>query len=136
MERITYRITLDAHKNGIQRTLQGFETADNMARRISVNIMSKGDTYEIPSNNVTALIYVTTPDATEPSINEYIIYDFGTFYRQKMRTSAGITAVFFHTSAHFINYTLRLRKGSCGVIKINHWRMISEYLIDLVANAD
>ena len=73
MERITYRITLDAHKNGIQRTLQGFETADNMARRIAVNLMANGDTYEIPSNNVVALMYVTMPGTTEPSINECTI---------------------------------------------------------------
>lgn len=81
MERITYRITLDTHKNGIQRTLQGFETADKMARRIVVNLMSSGDTYEIPSDHVVAMVYVTTPNAKEPSINECavegntIVYD-------------------------------------------------------------
>ena len=81
MERITYRITLDTHKNGIQRTLQGFETADKMARRIAVNLMSGGDTYEIPSDHVVAMVYVTTPNAEEPSINECtvegntIVYD-------------------------------------------------------------
>lgn len=81
MERITYRITLDAYKNGIQRTLQGFETADNMARRIAINLTAGGDTIEIPSDHVTAMMYVTTPNATEPSINaceidnNTVIYD-------------------------------------------------------------
>lgn len=81
MERITYRITLDAYKNGIQRTLQGFETADNMARRIAINLTAGGDTIEIPSDHVTAMMYVTTPNATGPSINaceidnNTVIYD-------------------------------------------------------------
>ena len=73
MEQIIYRITLDAHKNGIQRTLQGFETADNMARRIAINLTAGGDTYEIPYDHVTALIYITEPSAKEPSINECAI---------------------------------------------------------------
>ena len=81
MERITYRITLDAHKNGIQRTLQGFETADKMSRRIAINLVASGDAYEIPLDHVVAMMYVTTPSANEPSINECtiegdtIIYD-------------------------------------------------------------
>lgn len=75
MERITYRITLNTHKNGIQRTLQGFETADNMSRRIAINLVSSGDTFEIPLDHVTAMMYVLTPDATEPSINECKIED-------------------------------------------------------------
>lgn len=75
MERITYRITLDSHKNGIQRTLQGFETADNMSRRISINLVASGDTHEIPFDHVTAMMYVTTPGAEEPSINQCIIDD-------------------------------------------------------------
>ena len=91
MERITYRITLDAHKNGIQRTLQGFETADNMARRIAVNLVANGDTYEIPSGNVVALMYVTTPDATEPSINECTIDGNTIVYDVLPITKEGIT---------------------------------------------
>ena len=81
MERIIYRITLDTHRTGIQRTLQGFETADKMARRISVNLVASGDTFEIPMTNVVAMMYVTTPNATEPSVNacaidgNTIIYD-------------------------------------------------------------
>ena len=75
MERITYRITLDTHKNGIQRTLQGFETEDKMIRRISINLTSSGDTFEIPFDHVYAMMYVTPPNAVEPSINQCVIED-------------------------------------------------------------
>lgn len=81
MERITYRITLDAYKNGIQRTLQGFETADNISRRIAINLTSAGDTFELPSNNLVAMMYVTIPGVDAQSINHCtienntIIYD-------------------------------------------------------------
>lgn len=81
MERIRYRITLDTHRTGIQRTLQGFETADKMSRCIVVSLTASGDTFEIPLDNVVAMMYVTTPNASEPSINECtidgntIIYD-------------------------------------------------------------
>ena len=81
MERIVYRKTLDVHKNGIQFTLQGFETADNMARKIEISLMASGDTIDIPLEQITAMMYVTTPSATEPSINactikgNTIIYD-------------------------------------------------------------
>lgn len=73
MEQITYRITLDTHRNGIQRTLQGFETADNMSRRIAVNLVAGSDTFEIPLDHVVAVMYVTPPDTTEPSVNECTI---------------------------------------------------------------
>lgn len=91
MERITYRITLDTHKNGIQRTLQGFETADNMARRIAVNLVAGSDTYEIPLDHVVAMVYVTTPNATEPSINECIIEDNTIIYDVLPIVEEGIT---------------------------------------------
>ena len=91
MERINYRITLDAHKSGIQRMLQGFETADDMARRISVNLVAGGDTYEIPQNNVAAVVYVTTPDSTEPSINDCTIEGNTIIYDVLPIAEAGIT---------------------------------------------
>ena len=81
MERIVYHKTLDVHKNGIQFTLQGFETADKMARSIEISLMASGDTIDLPLERVVAMMYVTTPNATEPSINECtikgntIIYD-------------------------------------------------------------
>ena len=73
MERIVYRKSLDAHKNGIQFTLQGFETADNMSRVIEIGIMASGDTIDIPLEGVVAMMYVTTPSSTEPSINHCAI---------------------------------------------------------------
>lgn len=91
MERIIYRITLDSHKTGIQRTLQGFETADNMARTIAVNITASGDTYEIPLDNVVAMMYVTTPNASEPSINECRIEDNTIYYDVLPIVEEGIT---------------------------------------------
>ena len=91
MERINYRITLDSHKTGIQRTLQGFETADNMARTIAVNITASGDTYEIPLDNVVAMMYVTTPNASEPSINECRIEDNTIYYDVLPIVEEGIT---------------------------------------------
>lgn len=91
MERIVYRITLDSHKTGIQRTLQGFETADNMARTIAVNITASGDTYEIPLDNVVAMMYVTTPNASEPSINECRIEDNTIYYDVLPIVEEGIT---------------------------------------------
>lgn len=75
MERITYRKTLDVHKNGVQFILQGFDTADNMSRSIEVSLMANGDTIDFPSEKVVAMIYVTTPSAAEPSINECTIKD-------------------------------------------------------------
>lgn len=90
MERITYRITLDGFKNGIQRQLQGFETADNMSRRIEINLVSGGDTYEIPSDHVVALMYVTTPGC-ESSVNECTIRNNTIVYDVEPIVTEGIT---------------------------------------------
>lgn len=75
MERIIYRKTLDLHKNGIQFTLQGFQTADNMSRTLELSLMASGDTIDLPLEQLMAVMYVTTPNATEPSINECVIKD-------------------------------------------------------------
>jgi hypothetical protein len=91
MERITYRITLDTFKTGIQRTLRGFETADNMSRRISIGLVAGSDTYEIPLDHVTAVMYVTTPNATEPSIHDCVIEDNTIVYDMLPITTEGIT---------------------------------------------
>ena len=91
MERITYRITLDAHKNGIQRTLQGFETGDNLSRRIAIGLMASGDTYEITLDHVMAMMYVTTPNSKEPSINECTIEDNTIVYDVLPIVEEGIT---------------------------------------------
>lgn len=75
MEMIIYRKTLDLHKSGVQFTLQGFQTADKMARRLEISLMASGDTIDIPLEQVEAIMYVTTPNAAEPSINECTIKD-------------------------------------------------------------
>lgn len=72
MERITYRKTLDVHKTGVQFTLQGFETADKMARTIEIDLMANGDTVELPVEKVVAMMYVKTP-STLVSVNECTI---------------------------------------------------------------
>lgn len=91
MDKITYNKTLDAHKNGIQFTLQGFETADNMSRRIEISLMASGDTYDLPLEGVEALMYITTPSAKEPSIAECTIKDNVIAYDVLPIVEAGIT---------------------------------------------
>lgn len=91
MERITYRKTLDVHKNGIQFMLQGFETADNMSRVIEISLMASGDAIDLPLENITAAMYVTTPSATEPSINECTIKDNKIMYEVLPLVEEGIT---------------------------------------------
>ncbi len=91
MEKITYRKTLDVHKNGIQFTLQGFETNDNMSRRIEISLMASGDTYDLPLEGVVALMYITTPNADEPSIEECTIKDNTIVYDVLPIVEEGIT---------------------------------------------
>lgn len=75
MERIIYRKTLDLHKSGVQFTLQGFQTADNMARTLELSLMASGDTIDLPLEQLMAVMYVTTPNAIEPSITDCKIKD-------------------------------------------------------------
>ena len=91
MERITYRITLDAFRTGVQRTLQGFETADKLSRRIVVSLSAGNGMYEIPANNVIAMVYIRTPNSTEPSINDCTIEDNTIIYDMLPITEEGIT---------------------------------------------
>lgn len=91
MERIVYRKTLDVHKNGVQFTLQGFETADKMSRRIEISLMASGDTIDIPLEQIKAMMYVTTPYATEPSINDCTIKDNKIIYDVLPIVEEGIT---------------------------------------------
>lgn len=91
MEKIIYRKTLDVHKNGIQFTLQGFETADKLARRIEINLTASGDTYELPLEGVEALMYITTPNSEEPSIEKCTIKDNTIVYDVLPIVEEGIT---------------------------------------------
>ena len=86
-----YRKTLDVHKNGIQFTLQGFETADRMSRKIEISLMASGDTIDFPLEQTVALMYVTTPNATEPSIHECTIKDNVVVYDVLPIVEEGIT---------------------------------------------
>ena len=93
MERITYRKTLDVHKNGSQFLLQGFETADNLSRVIEISLMASGDAIDFPLERIVALMYVTTPGATEPSVNECTIKDNKVVYEVLPIVVEGITTM-------------------------------------------
>ena len=81
MELLTYRFSLDTHKNGVQRTLQGFNTGDNISRRLIISLVENEESYALPLDNIVAAMYVKRPSQTDPSINEctidgnQIIYD-------------------------------------------------------------
>ena len=91
MEKIIYRKTLDVHKNGVQFLLQGFETADNMSRVIEISLMASGDAIDFPLERMVAMMYVTTPGVTEPSINKCSIKCNKVIYEVLPITEEGIT---------------------------------------------
>lgn len=93
MERIVYRKTLDVHKNGVQFMLQGFETADVMSRVIEIGLMASGDAIDFPLESLVAMMYVTTPGVTEPSINECTIKDNTIVYDVLPIVKEGITTM-------------------------------------------
>ena len=88
-----YRKTLDVHKNGVQFMLQGFQTADNMSRVIEISLMASGDAIDFPLEQVEAMMYVTTPNATEPSINKCTIKDNKVVYDVLPIVEEGITTM-------------------------------------------
>jgi hypothetical protein len=93
MELITYRKTLDVHKNGSQFLLQGFQTADNISRCIEISLMASGDAIDFPLERIVAMMYVTTPNAKEPSINECTIKDNKVVYNVLPIVEEGITTM-------------------------------------------
>lgn len=122
MERITYRKTLDVHKNGIQFMLQGFETADNMSRVVEISLMASGDAIDFPLERIVAMMYVTSPGATEPSINECIIKDNKVVYEVLPLTVEGITTMqlkLIETSPEGAKSVLASPKFSVEVTKSN-----------------
>ena len=122
MERIVYRKTLDVHKNGIQFTLQGFETADKMSRRIVISLMASGDTIDLPLEQITAMMYVTTPNAIEPSINECTIKDNTIIYDVLPIVEEGITEMqlkLIETSVGGAKSVLATPKFVVEVVKSN-----------------
>lgn len=93
MNKIIYRLTLDTHKNGIQKTLQGFQTADNNTRRIVISLVAGGDSYEFDGSNTTAIAYVTTPNTTIPNTYDCTIKDNSIIYDVPSITEEGISEV-------------------------------------------
>ena len=93
MEQIKYRKTLDVHKNGTQFLLQGFETADKLSRVIEISLMASGDAIDFPLERIVAMMYVTTPGATEPSINECTIKDNKVVYEVLPIIEEGLTTM-------------------------------------------
>ena len=93
MEQIKYRKTLDVHKNGTQFLLQGFETADKLSRVIEISLMASGDAIDFPLERIVAMMYVTTPGATEPSINECTIKDNKVVYEVLPVVEEGLTTM-------------------------------------------
>lgn len=93
MEQITYRKTLDVHKNGIQFLLQGFETADRLSRVVEISLMASGDAIDFPLERITAMMYVTTPNAKEPSVNACTIKDNKVVYEVLPIVEEGITTM-------------------------------------------
>lgn len=69
MEQLTYRFSLDTHKNGVQRTLQGFETGDNISRKLIVSLVEGDNDFDLPLDNVVAVMYVKRPSQSSPSVN-------------------------------------------------------------------
>lgn len=89
MEKITYRKTLDVHKNGTQFTLQGFQTADKMSRVIEISLMASGDAIDFPLEGIQAVMYVSTPGAETPSRIECDIKDNKIIYNVLPITEEG-----------------------------------------------
>ena len=103
MQRVTYRKTLDVTSGGVQFLLQGFETADRVSRRIDISLMSDGDTYDIPSGNVTALMYVRQPDSETTEMYECEIKNNRIIYDARPITNEGIALMqleLVRTDAH------------------------------------
>ncbi len=69
IQELKYRFTLDAFKNGMQRVLQGFQTGEDVARSMEISLASGTQPFELPSNAITATMYVTRPSDATPSIN-------------------------------------------------------------------
>ena len=93
MELITYRKTLDVHKNGVQFTLRGFETADKMSRVIEISLMASGDTVDFPLERLVAVMYVTTPSAKEAVMHDCEIVDNKIVYNVLPIVEEGITTM-------------------------------------------
>ena len=120
MELIMYRKTLDVHKNGTQFLLQGFETADNLSRVVEISLMQSGDAIDFPLEKIIAMMYVTPPSATEPSIHECTIKDNKVVFVIPKISEEGITTMqlkLIETSTDGARSVLASPKFACEVIK-------------------
>lgn len=79
MERIIYRISLDTHRGGIQKTLQGFLVGDAMSRSLEISMVARGESMLL-GEDVVAMMYVTKEGASEPSVNACTIEDNKVIY--------------------------------------------------------
>lgn len=68
-QKLIYRFTLNAFKNGVQRILQGWVKGENLSRVLEISLTSGGEVYELPATGVSAVMYVKRPSQTDPSIN-------------------------------------------------------------------
>lgn len=122
MEQIMYRKTLDVHKNGTQFLLQGFETADNLSRVVEISLMASGDAIDFPLEKIVAIMYVSIPGATEPSIYNCTIKDNKVVFEMPKISVEGITTMqlkLIETSTDGARSVLASPKFACEVIKSN-----------------
>lgn len=77
MKTITYRFSLDTHKAGAQKYLQGFIKGEVNARRLAITLIQNGQAVVIPDDG-TVVAVMNTGAASHPcSIEDgNIIYDF------------------------------------------------------------
>ena len=78
MNKINYRITLDAHKSGVQKTLHGFFAGDVLSRRIAISLVGGSTPCEY-GENTAAVMYVTKPNGVT-SYNACTVEDNTIFY--------------------------------------------------------
>ncbi len=73
MDKVIYRITLEATKTGVQKKLQGFWTGEGQARQIVISLVAGSAPVNIPAENVVAVMYVSKPGVNGPCINPCVI---------------------------------------------------------------
>lgn len=95
MNKINYRITLDAHKGGVQKTLHGFFAGDVLSRRIAISLVGGSTPCEY-GEIVAAVMYVTKPNGVT-SYNACTVEENTIFYDvlQTDTDTAGIVTMQF-----------------------------------------
>lgn len=95
MNKINYRITLDAHKSGVQKTLHGFFDGDVLSRRIVISLVGGSIPCEF-GDDIVAVMYVTKPNGTT-NYNACTVEGNSVFYDvlQQDTDTAGIVSMQF-----------------------------------------